>query len=428
MTGEHLLPSNRSGWETAMSTVSAERRALPAEIVASVWNPNTCPVDLLGRLANGLSVDVWDDAWPETKKRQVCRDAFKLHRLKTTPAGIKAHVALTGAEVKRVIRPPASGFLYAAMTDDQRKAWLDAMPQIRLYPFFHRSIAKSRQFHSAINRRQFHGVGHLRKSRGRNLLGRRATYFDQGVETEIIYEASDGEAFERVYITGRRARLWHGRGYAGTGFLTASKAGENVVTVRLDHSIGFAAIGRGATPITVRPQRVAEGRIAPAARSFFGRFHSYPTGRDSGGLETEPGSTLEGVGLGLNVGKRFMKTSHAPLMIYDRISLHDPSRIGARRKTRSFHGHGRFGIADFTAELRIHVPMMRHRRRSGQWHKAGYRKAANMAPLHKAIEAVRVSKAFRDTVLIDTATFGPVKFSGALQFGAFTFGEIKEVA
>lgn len=443
MTVATLLPPNRTPWETALSLTSAERRPLPIDLVAAVWNPATCPVHLLPYLAWQLSLDVWDDEWPETTKRQACRKALELHRLKTTLAGIKAHVALTGAEVRRAIRPPGSGFLYAAMTDEQRKAWLDSLPQVRIYPFYRLTISKSRHFLSGPGARQFHSIrggqsfiltdesgaeltdedgntlmssggsansgdpspspvvtGFLRKTRGRGLYGRRATVYDRGVETDVIYEADTGQVAERIFIGRERKRQWHGAGHVGQGYLTASIAGENVVTVRLDETAGFFAIGKGLEPVNVRPQRIYQPRVAPEARAFYGR-HRKGT---------------------------FLKGSFGALLVYDRISLHDPDRMGARRKTRNFHGFGRFGIADYTAELRIKIPMQRPRRTSGRWHGVGYRMATDMAPMRKAIEAVRVSKAFRDTVMIDTAVTGQVKFGRGLRFGEFTFGEIKEVS
>ena len=442
-----LLPSNRTAWEAAVEQVSAERRALPTHLVSDVWNPDTCPVDMLPYLAWQMSLDIWDDAWPEVKKRETIRKALHLHRIKTTLAGIKAHVELAGSEVKRAIRPPAREFLYAAMTEEMRRAWLDTLPQVRIYPFYNRAVAVRRHFFSGPGGRQFHSSrnfgsvplidnagnvitdgngnallavntsayverggepasdarffisGFYRSTRARALLGKRATYYDRGVEREIEYEIAPGTAVERVYIGARRKRAWHTPG-TFSKHLTSSKAANQVVTVKIDVGSNLIAVTEGMTPVDVRPQREAMERVAPAARSFFGRHRA----------------------------GRFMLGSFAPLMIYDRISIHTPDRLGARRKTRSYHGHGRYGIPEFTAELRIHVPMRRGRRRSGRWHGAGYRAAADMTMLTKAIEAVRVSKAFRDTVMIDTATYGQVKFSGGLRFGDFTFGEIKEVS
>lgn len=426
MTVPSVLPSNRTAWELALSETSGARRQLPAHLIKALWNPDTCPADMLGWLASQLSVDIWDERWAETEKRQVCRNAFRLHRLKTTVAGIKEHVALTGATVQRIIRPPARGFLSGPMTAERRAAWLESLPQVRIYPFYHRSTARpGAHFHSGPLARSFHSTrtatassggyaspllfpvrrlldvervvtGHLRRSRGAELLGTRATLYDRGSEVDVRYQAEDGT--ERVYIGSVRKRSWHRAG-TFSRHLTSSSAEENVVTLRLGQQFASFAVDRGPDAVEVRPTQVGHGRIAPAARSFYGRFRH----------------------------GRFLKASHAPFLISEKISLHDAERLGGRLKTRTFHGHGRFGIPAYTAEIRIRVPMTRHVRRSGRWHGAGFRQAADMTALTKAIEAVRVSKAFRDTVLIDTATYGRVQFEGGLRFGEFTFGETKEV-
>lgn len=432
MTATSILPPNRSPIEAALEGVSAARAPLPAELVASVWNPATCPVDLLPYLAWGLSVDLWDEKWSETTKREVCRKALILHRMKTTPAGIKAHVELTGAKVLKVLRPPMRGHRRGAMNDAQRAAWLDDLPQVRVYPFFTRGIASRRFFYTGPGvRKQWRGVaqadvvigvtdddGHplygtqgeasldsgtsplhrnfSRTSRGFAMLHRRATFYDRGVEVEVTLGATDIDA-DHVFLRRKAPRRnFYGHGFRN-GYLRASVAATNVITVTFDAEGPLRTVTPGMDPVNVRPQRIAQGRIAPASRAFFGRF---------GG---------------------FRRTSHAPLMVYDRIALLDPSRMGARSKVRTFHGHGRYGIDPYTAELKIRVPMTRVRRRSGRWHGTGFRKAPDFAPLSKAIEAVRVSKAFRDNVFINTATTGQVKFSGGLHFGEFVFGQIREV-
>ncbi|HEX8446279.1 MAG TPA: phage tail protein I [Sphingomonas sp.] len=393
-----LLPPNCTALETAIEGTIAERLALPADRIAAVWNPDSCPAGLLGHLAWGLSVDLWDDRWPETQKRDVCRNALKLHSLKTTLAGIKAHVALTGSQLLRAVRPPATGFLYAAMTDAQRAAWLDGLPQVRIYPFVRTVIASHRIFATGPAGRYFHGRGHLRPNRGIDLTGIRATFYDQGAERAIRYETPDATAI-RLLIARTARRGWHGAGAIG-GYLTRSQAAKGVVTLRLGDDAGSFAVEAGLDPVDVRPTRVAQPRTAPAARSFFG-----PRAR-----------------------ARFLRTSHAPFLVYDRVALHAPDRMGARRHTRSFHGAGRFGMAPFTAELRVAVPLQRPVRRSGKWHGAGFRAAADLGRLDQTIEAVRVSKAFRDTILIDTAVHGPVQFGGGLRFGDFTFGETRKAA
>lgn len=184
------------------------------------------------------------------------------------------------------------------------------------------------------------------------------------------------------------------------GFATRSAAGAGVVTLRLGDDVGQFAVQAGLEPVNVRPTRVAQPRVAPSARAFAGRHRA----------------------------GTFLRSSYAPNLVYDRVSLHAPERLGERRRTRSFHGRGRFGIQPFTAELRVAVPMHRPRVRSGAWAGSGFRAAAGMAPLSRALEAIRVSKALRDTVLVDTTTTRPVRFGDGLQFGSFAFGEIRKAA
>lgn len=450
-----LLPYNRTPWESAMEAANAARYPLPAELVAATWSPDDCPEDLLPYLAWAMSVDVWEDSWPAVTKREVIRNALKLHRLKTTPAGIKAHVALTGATVQRIIRPPAKAFMRGAVTEEARLAWLDTLPQIRIYPFATKAIARSRQFFNGKGvRKQFYrgqhhtavalalqtggaleigeplgsalfgiptdfvptatllagtdyqaepggatfGTSWMRATRGPTIHGRRATFYDLGEETPITLAGLEGGAVERIFLASARShRAFAGHAHYGHAHALTSKAALGVVTIRGDTLGQTFAVEGGVEPIDVRPKRIAQPRIAPLARAFFGRFGGH------------------------------VLPSNAPMMIYDRIALNDPTRLGARRKVRAWHGHGRFGIKPFTAEVRISIPMQRTKRRAARWMGVGFLKASDMAPLQKAIQAVRVSKAFRDTVLIDTATHGRVQFGGGLRFGEFSFGQIKEV-
>ncbi|MGE5563121.1 MAG: phage tail protein I [Bacillota bacterium] len=401
-----LLPPLATPLERSADLASDGRYPLPADLVSSVWSPDRCPANLLGYLAWGLSIDLWDENWPEVKKREVCRRAFDLHRVKTTAAGIKAHVELVGSAVTKITRPPARAHLRGAMDDHQRAAWLETLPQVRIYPFANRSVIKSRIFATgpAVHH-QWHGQGWLRSTRGFDIYGRRATYIDPlavpAIEQPVSIGATDEGLITRVYLR-RHAprRMFHGQGFT-TGWLRATSAETNTLTVTLADENASFAVPTGVRPVNVRPQRIARGRVAPETRSFF-RDRPLP--------------------------RQFLRSSMGPLLIYDRIALADPTRFGARHRVRAFHGHGRFGIDPFTAEIRIKVPMLRRRRRSGAWHGAGFRQAASMDPLVRTIQAVRVSKAERDRILIDTTNVRQVRFASGLRFGEFTFGQAKEVA
>ena len=388
-----LLPANRTPMEAALDAIDAARFPLPTRAIASTWSPSTCPPELLGHLAWALSIELWDDAWDETRKRSVVANAFRLHARKTTLAGIRDHLALVDARLVRAIRPGHS-FARGAITSEAAAAWLSSLPQIRIYPFARRAIAHARSFaSSAAARRQFAGHGWLRASRGEQLLGRRASYVVDGVETPVTLSGDPRTGIDRVYLTRHSPRrLWAGHGHL-RGFLRGIDASTGVITVQAAPGAGAFAVSRGAAPVSVAPTRISGTRIAPRARAFMGRF---------GG---------------------FLGASHAPLMIYDRIALNDPSRAVQRRKARSWYGHTRLGTPAFTAELRVEVPMHRARSRGARWHGVGFLRGANMAPVARAIEAVRVSKAARDTILIGTATHARATFGSGRTFGTFDFGD-----
>lgn len=417
LAGMHLLPQNATPWEISVSLTGAARRPLPAELITAMWRPWECPLRLLPYLAWGLSVDIWDEAWPEAKKREVVARAIELHRIKTTPAGIRAHVALTDASVLRLIRPPARGHLVAATPEAERLRWLDRLPAIQIRPFVQPAIAADRAFFSGPGIRTFSGPHAtdapprdlsrwMRTTRGPDLWGRRAFYVLDGVEAAVRHEQVEapGEApFDRVYLTASgRTRSFHGAGFAGTEFLQRSTAADRVLTIRIAEAAPqFAVEPSVSRVVDVRPQRIYQRRTAPAYRSF----HSRREFR----------------------GERHMITTIAPRMIFDRIALHDPERLPPMRQVRDFHGVGRFGMQPFTAEALIRVPMRQPRSRDCRFHGVGFRKAADMKPLWQAVDAVSVSKAARDTVMIDTTTYRPVTLRDGLTLGSFKLGEVRSV-
>lgn len=78
-----LLPPNQLPLEAALA--NAADLPLTPERVATLWDAAACPVGLLPWLAWALSVDEWDDAWPEDRKREAVLQAVQLHRKKGTP-------------------------------------------------------------------------------------------------------------------------------------------------------------------------------------------------------------------------------------------------------------------------------------------------------------------------------------------------------
>ena len=79
-----LLPPNATKFERAFASVAGVRlEAIPFDIGA-LWDPATCPSDLLPWLAWGLSIDRWDAAWSDAQKRAAVARAIDEQRHKGT--------------------------------------------------------------------------------------------------------------------------------------------------------------------------------------------------------------------------------------------------------------------------------------------------------------------------------------------------------
>lgn len=89
----HLLPGNATELERLAAAALAQIERVPVPL-RTLWNPATCPVDLLPYLAWAFSVDRWSQAWPESAKRAAIRAAYFIH----------AHKGTIGA-LRRVVEP-----------------------------------------------------------------------------------------------------------------------------------------------------------------------------------------------------------------------------------------------------------------------------------------------------------------------------------
>ncbi len=65
-----------------------------------MWNPATCPAELLPFLAWAFSVDRWDPAWPLTTKRSVTAASFAIHRKKGTISALRRVVEPLGFHIR----------------------------------------------------------------------------------------------------------------------------------------------------------------------------------------------------------------------------------------------------------------------------------------------------------------------------------------
>lgn len=95
MRSGSLLPPNATALErnAARATARIERVPVP---LRTLWNPATCPANLLPFLAWAFSVDRWDPAWPLATKRAVTANSYFVHRKKGTIGALRRVVEPVG--------------------------------------------------------------------------------------------------------------------------------------------------------------------------------------------------------------------------------------------------------------------------------------------------------------------------------------------
>ena len=95
-----LLP-HPTKTELALEQDAAEKycRANP-EVITRLFDPLTCPAELLPWLAYALSVDVWNPQWPESTKRAICANSLAMHLHKGTLGGIEDALAALGIQAE----------------------------------------------------------------------------------------------------------------------------------------------------------------------------------------------------------------------------------------------------------------------------------------------------------------------------------------
>lgn len=94
--------------ERAIEQVFANRLAVLAPVIPTLWNAHTCPVDMLPWLAWAISVGEWDATWPEKFKRDTIADAVPIHSHKGTLGGLRQALTAMGHANAQIIERHAS--------------------------------------------------------------------------------------------------------------------------------------------------------------------------------------------------------------------------------------------------------------------------------------------------------------------------------
>ncbi|MCU1717429.1 phage tail protein I [Pseudomonas sp. 5P_3.1_Bac2] len=91
-----LLPSNSTPLERTLEQATARLGELPVPL-RELWNPDTCPEELLPWLAWSLSLDSWQPYWPLAVKRARIKAAVDIQRHKGTAQSVRDAVASFGS-------------------------------------------------------------------------------------------------------------------------------------------------------------------------------------------------------------------------------------------------------------------------------------------------------------------------------------------
>lgn len=90
-----LLPPSSTLYERNLAQVMATFFDVDIPL-RTLWNPDTCPVDLLPYLAWAFSVYRWDEKWDEATRRKTIKDSFFLHQHKGTIGALRRAVEPMG--------------------------------------------------------------------------------------------------------------------------------------------------------------------------------------------------------------------------------------------------------------------------------------------------------------------------------------------
>jgi hypothetical protein len=402
---DHILPPNGTEYERTLA--SQVNQLLDISVpIRDLWNPWTCPENLLPYLAWSLSVDLWDPKWPITKRRSVVANAIKHHRLKGTLAGTETYVELVDSKVVRAITPPAKIFSGPSLSREQREDWLQSLPQIRVWRQYERSVAGKRIFSGGANYSSFLSappdVDHPDGYKGRRFphendaitrLRRRARWVVNGVETDSRVE--NFESYFRVFLKGTLKHSTFSKAIISNGrFFVPSTAFQRVVTIEpLSLSPWRNSVGPRLTPVTSEPEIVAQ---------HGSEGHAVYSGRTFGG--------------------RFFVPSKAAYRLFERYAVHDRNLVG-KRPSIQFMGVGRYGIPGHTAELKI-----RMREKVPKWKaregiippKTRFWMPHDHRLMERNRQAINASKRRTDTIWIDTTT-APGFIAGLPFFAGDTF-------
>lgn len=417
MTRQSILPPNRTPFEEAFDLTGARIADLPLNVQKLV-RPWEVPSSHLAWLAWGLSVDLWDKAWPSDKTRSLTARSLPMHAAKGTQASIAEHIKIMGAEARRFVVPPATTYLMNALTEEERRAYLARFAQLRIYPFVARGAYRYAHFTSqAFGRpKAFLDRCCIKDVGAWSRYVRTAKLWDRGVETTLTIRAmtSEGESkfhaatFDEVVLGPKLTKSIHlDAPPAARRFLVDDfSVPQRIVRVSRETSYSYR-LWRETYTTTFPKAELIDVRPDSVAESHPGQMTA---------LYSTKGQFILGKRLPPTISWRYL---------YERWHIHDPDRVPDVRVRSTHIGATRLGMPPYHAEILTRVIGKRAPRAVGLFVNGHLLKSSDK-PLLDAREAVRVSKSLRDKILIDTKTYRFPVAGDRLKLGAVQLGSYIE--
>lgn len=406
--GQQILYRNATGLEKAMADVDAERlMEINAELIIDTWDPYLTFERNLPFLAWAYNIDLWEDGWSESTKREWTALAFEFKKLRGT---ITAHeVALdyagrdftdgiTGYRIVQYLTPPQGFYASPDLTVEEFNGWIRLMPQIRIYLGNDPGSAYGYEFFTDDGAADVNAAAY---DDGWELYGRKAILRQQGyddvnltiIQRELVTSTYTAIDYEEIRVPGK-SEIGYFVGEDAVGearFVNWDDVAPQLYNVRLNRSfddlrteLHLSSISPSLEPIDVTYERNSD--IGDAGPFIFA---------DDGAADID-----------------YSEEDYGALMLADYIYLLDPNINAVMNEGVSFADVDRVDFPKYTIEMLIDL---RTREDAPVWYcddsfvDESYASDTDLTHIDRAIRAVRAAKSLRDRVLVAFDPLRPVE-------------------
>lgn len=391
MTFQSLLPDSSGLFERALEDVFGRSiEAIEPERIKIFWDPDRVPVEHMSVLAHALSVDLWDEAWDELKKRSVLRRWVELEFSKGTLAGYSDFIDIAGGRLVEYVAPPGGIFAAPDLTKAQWDAWTDQQPRVVI------KLAKltghwvppldtiaDQTFADA----DFIGLDDGAVLRARHAVLRRSRGAPdeelQLLQISKVDDARTATVTERLILPAEDPiTTIAGDGFAGDGFVGAVDTGERSYSYSLDRtyvhsqsSLWLDTVPAGFLPRDTRYYRVSD--VGDAGADLFAD--------DSGSDDC------------------FATPDEADELLGDVLYLHDPAIAAPMVDGNSFADASRVDARRYQAEFRIDLDSVAapdDALSDVSYADQGFAMPEDLSGRESVYRAINAAKAERDRVLV----------------------------